>query len=249
MAWYVDTHCHLDLFPGIQQTVAEQDAAPIKTISVTNAPFLWRPNQQLFQSCRNIRLALGLHPELAGQRVSEMGLFEALSTETKYIGEIGLDGATTDREERNAQVRVLRGVIASLRTSTAKILTVHSRRAAAETIQELATGLADTPHQVILHWYSGNLTELRRAVKLGFYFSVNHAMLASKSAPALLKVIPRSQLLTETDAPFTFSAAVPDRLTSLQATAKMLSQQWEMEEGECLSLVWENFSALLKRTQ
>ncbi|UOQ75231.1 Qat anti-phage system TatD family nuclease QatD [Hymenobacter cellulosilyticus] len=248
MAWYVDTHCHLDLFPGIQQTVAEQDAVPIKTISVTNAPFLWRPNQQLFRSCRNIRLALGLHPELAGQRVHEMALFEALCTETKYIGEIGLDGTTTNQQERDAQLLVLRGVMAVLRTSPAKILTVHTRRAAVETIQELATGLADTPHQVILHWYSGNLTELRRAVELGFYFSVNHAMLTSKSSTALLKSIPRSQLLTETDAPFTFSPAVPDRLTSLRKTMKMLSNQWAMEEQECLHLVWENFSGLLKAT-
>ncbi|MDF7815482.1 MULTISPECIES: Qat anti-phage system TatD family nuclease QatD [Hymenobacter] len=249
MAWYVDTHCHLDLFPGIQQRVAEQDAAPIKTISVTNAPVLWRPNQQLFRSCRNIRLALGLHPELAGQRSNEVALFEALSTETKYIGEIGLDGTTTNQWERDTQLRVLRGAAAALRASPAKILTVHSRRAAAETIQELAIGLADTPHQVILHWYSGNLTELRRAVELGFYFSVNHTMLASKSAAALLKAIPRSRLLTETDAPFTFSAAVPDRLTSLRATVKMLSQQWAMGEQECLSLVWDNFSELLRATQ
>lgn len=249
MAWYVDTHCHLDLLPGIQQMVAEQDASPIKTISVTNAPFLWQPNQQLFRLCRNIRLALGLHPELAGQRVHEIGLFETLSTETKYIGEVGLDGTTTNQQERDAQLRVLRGAVAVLRTSPAKILTVHSRRAAAETIKELATGLANTPHQVILHWYSGNLTELRRAVELGFYFSVNHAMLASKSAPALLKAIPRSQLLTETDAPFTFSATVPNRLTSLQTTVKVLSQQWSLEEEECLRMVWENFSALLRAAQ
>lgn len=249
MSWYVDTHCHLDLFPAIQQTVAEQDAAPIKTISVTNAPAFWQPNKQLFRNCHNIRPALGLHPELASQRVHEMALFEQFSTETKYIGEIGLDGTTNDGHEQEAQLRVLRGVLAALRVSPAKILTVHSRRAAAETIRELSAGLADAPHQVILHWYSGNLTELRRAVEIGFYFSVNHAMLSSKGAATLISNIPRHQLLTETDAPFTFSTTIPDRLTSLQATVKKLSRLWAVEEEECQNLVWENFTRMLRTAQ
>lgn len=43
MAYYVDTHCHLDLIKDIKQTIDREDGDLIKTITVTNTPALLSP--------------------------------------------------------------------------------------------------------------------------------------------------------------------------------------------------------------
>ncbi|GAA4419517.1 TatD family hydrolase [Nibrella viscosa] len=247
MAYYVDTHCHLDLFPEIRQQVLQEDAAPIKTITVTNAPKFWQPNSNLFSNCKNIRVALGLHPELAIERLKELSVFEENITATRYIGEIGLDGTSKDAQVRNAQHIVFTTILKLLQNQASKILTVHSRAAASETVEELIELLRLGSHPVILHWYSGELEPLRRAVNAGFFFSVNHRMVSSKKGQAMLSNIPVKQILTETDAPFTFSDKVTNREDSLRETISGLSRIWKIEPVESKEIIWQNFKSLLNQ--
>lgn len=249
MSYYVDTHCHLDLFPGIRTGVAVEDSLPIKTITVTNTPTLWAPNNKLFKECRNIRVALGLHPELASQRAHEVDRFRAACDEAKYIGEIGLDGTSTDETERRTQLAVFRNVLSAIKQREPKILTVHSRGAARETITELIQAVRGTQHQVILHWYSGGLDELRQALTAGFYFSVNHKMVASRNGQQIIQALPKAAVLTETDAPFTYTATVTTRQQSLLKTTAGLAQQWNCEPEEAKQHVWEQFGRLVRAAQ
>lgn len=96
-------------------------------------------------------MALGLHPELASQRAHEVDKFQAACAEASYIGEIGLDGTSTDEAERRTQLAVFRNVLSAIKQQEPKILTVHSRGAARETIAELIQAVRGTQHQVILH--------------------------------------------------------------------------------------------------
>lgn len=249
MEYYVDAHCHLDLFPGIRTGVAQEDAWPIKTITVTNSPALWAPNTKLFKDCRNIRVALGLHPELAGQRLHEVDKLRALSADAKYIGEIGLDGTATEAADRQAQLSVFRNVLRAIKSQAPKILTVHSRGAARETIEELIQAVRGTQHQVILHWYSGGRDELRQALAAGFYFSVNHKMVASRNGQHILQALPRTAVLTETDAPFTLDNYVTTRQQSLLKTLTGLAQQWQCAPEEARQHVWAQFGAMVRAAQ
>jgi TatD related DNase len=80
-----------------------------------------------------------------------------------------------------------------------KPLSVHSRRAEADCLDRLAhVGAA-----AILHWYSGPVGQIDRAVAAGLYFSVNPAMLKSKNGQRIVDRIPRERVLTETDGPHT----------------------------------------------
>lgn len=246
MAFYIDTHCHLDLFPNIREEVKKEDEIAIKTISVTNTPALWKSNQKLFSGCQNIRPALGLHPELASQRAHETSLFDSLCNEAKYIGEIGLDGVNRDPQERLKQRQVFNSILKSIKNSSPKIITVHSRRASTETIDALENQLHETPHRVILHWYSGTKAELKRAVSLGFYFSINHAMARGKAFETLIEAVPVSALLTETDAPFTFDAFATNRSQSLMLTIDALSKVLGKHHEECKQTIWDNFSRIVK---
>ncbi|TWW01094.1 hypothetical protein FEF09_09015 [Chitinophaga pinensis] len=176
----VDTHCHLDLFENIQGRVIEEDLLGIKTITVTNAPRFYRPNQDLFRECGNIRVALGFHPQLVQQYKDDLGIFESLISQTKYIGEIGLDGSKEYQSTYTIQLGIYKGILAALARTEGKVVTMHSRNAAAEVIELLNKQQARTRNKFILHWFTGTLTELRQAIKIGCYFSINHKMIIVK---------------------------------------------------------------------
>lgn len=50
-----------------------------------------------------------------------------------------------------------------------KILSVHSRSASKKVV-DILNGFDGT---VILHWYSGRITDLRKAIEQGCYFSIS----------------------------------------------------------------------------
>jgi TatD DNase family protein len=245
MSSLVDTHCHLDLFEGIQNDPGREDSINIKTITVTNAPSFYLKNKTLFNQTSNIRVALGLHPQLIGTHASEFALFKKLISDTKYVGEIGLDGSPELKATYATQVQIFGNILASLKLETSKILTIHSRNAATETIEHLSRVLVGTEHRVILHWFSGNHQELSVAIKNGFYFSVNHKMATSEKGKLLIAKLPMDHLLTETDAPFTYSKTINSRIKSLDATLDAVARVKNIDKAECTELVYTNFKTII----
>lgn len=245
MVPYVDTHCHLDLFADIKKTVKIEDETAIKTITVTNAPFLWKHNDALFKNCHNIRPALGFHPELAAKYIHELDLFEALSRDIKYIGEIGLDGSNIHRDTETEQLKVFQTILRFLKPLDKKIMSIHSRSAAERTITEINSTLKGTDHKVILHWFTGSISEFNLALKAGFYFSVNHKMIWSKRSIDIIKNMPRERILTETDAPFTFDKKVSNRQESLDLTIKGLALLWNLSYQGTKDKIYSNFKSIL----
>lgn len=195
----VDTHCHLDLYPDPRAAVREADAAGVYTVAVTNTPSVFRPLVALTEGAARIRVALGLHPELARRRAAELPLFRELLGETRYVGEIGLDHVTADPADRAAQRRALDMILGWCDAAGDKVLTLHSRRAAEDVVDAVGPAFRGT---WILHWYSGSRRTLERALGYGAYVSVNPAMVRSEKGRALLSAVPLERVLTETDGPF-----------------------------------------------
>jgi TatD DNase family protein len=245
MSKLVDTHCHLDLFEGIYKDPNKEDNLGIKTITVTNAPSFYTKNKELFDQNSNIRVALGLHPQLIGTHASEYGLFEQSISKTKYIGEIGLDGSPEFKSYYATQAKVFENILSCIKREPLKILTIHSRNAAMATIETISKILSLTEHRVILHWFSGSHHELRIAIKEGFYFSVNHKMAMSEKGKSLITKMPIDRILTETDAPFTFSHSINSRIKSLEATLDRIAKIKSMDKKECAELVYANFKAVV----
>jgi TatD DNase family protein len=245
MSYYVDTHCHLDLFGQISENPAVENQHPIKTISVTNAPAFFTPNSNLFQGLDNIRIALGLHPELVSKFSGQISDFNEKLRLTKYIGEIGLDGSKDIKDTWQLQKTVLDDILRNIQNAGPKVLTIHSRNAANETIEISNRYLHNTNCAVIFHWFSGNISDFNKAVKLGYYFSVNHKMLSTAVGKQLIERIPISKLLTETDAPFTFDGNIKSRIESLKITIRGISHIRKMDEAKTMSLIYDNFKKML----
>lgn len=246
MSYYIDAHCHLDLFKNIQQTWIDEDSLPITTISVTNAPFIYEPCKILFANSKNISVALGMHPELVEQYGSQLNLFADLINNTKYIGEIGLDGSPRFRKSLNYQKEVFIEMLKLCKEKDNKVLTIHSRNAAYETINLISKYLGNSNCQIIFHWYSGNQNDLKVAVQNGYYFSINHKMINTEKGKQIIMAIPNHLLLTETDAPFTFDNIIKTRVESLSATIEGISDIIKMDLPTIKDIIYNNFKTLLK---
>ena len=246
MNYYVDAHCHVDLLNDIQQTWENEDSLPIKTISVTNVPFIYEPCKTLFANSKNLRVALGLHPELVNQYGSQLNLFEKLIDTTKYIGEVGLDGSPRFSKSFEYQKNVFVDILKLCKKSDKKVLTIHTRNAASETIELLRKHLGNSDCRVIFHWYSGNQIDLKTAIKNEFYFSINHKMVRSKKGKQIVMAIPNHLLLTETDAPFTFDDSINSRMESLRVTIDGLCSIMKQDVLSMKNSIYNNFKIMLE---
>lgn len=242
--WLVDTHCHLDLFNDIVNNFRQEDALPIKTITVTNAPSFFEHNCKLFKDASNIRVALGLHPELVENFGNELELFESLLTQTRYIGEIGLDGSKPHISTYPKQLIIFRKIVSSISKHGNKIVTVHSRGAAKDTIEILSTIPRDKKCKVILHWYTGEVEHIKAAISAGFYFSVNHKMISTKNGQGIIAAIPLNRILSETDAPFTLVKNA-DRVRAITSTIKELASLYKTTSDDMQKTIFQNFREIL----
>jgi len=246
MSYYIDAHCHVDLLKDIQQTWINEDRLPIKTISVTNAPFIFEPCRSLFINSKNIRVALGMHPVLTDRYGSQLNLFEQLINETKYIGEIGLDGSIRFKKSWNYQKEVFIEILKHCKEKDKKILTIHTRNAANEIIQLLAKYLKNSSCKVIFHWYSGDQNDLKIAIQNGYYFSINHKMVSTIKGKQIIMAIPNHLLLTETDAPFTFDNEITSRMESLKVSIEGISTIKKIDILLMKEIVYDNFKFMLQ---
>lgn len=213
----VDFHCHLDLYPDHEAAFRDAEAARVFTLAVTTTPRAWRRNVQLAEGLRYVRPALGLHPQLVADHADELPLWTSLLKETRYVGEVGLDGGPKYFRSLDLQKEVFRHVLRECAAAGGKVLTVHSLRAVAAVLDHIDTFLPRDRGTVVLHWFTGSRSEARRAIDLGCYFSVNAAMLANDRHRDLISTLPLDRVLTETDGPFTRSGprqAVPADVAS-----------------------------------
>lgn len=234
----VDAHCHIDLFPSPDAVVARAEAAGVYTIAVTNAPSVFAHTLELTRGSRFVRPALGLHPELVRTHGGQLDQMLQLLPQTRYVGEIGLDHATGDADDHRRQARVFGAILERCASAGDKVLTVHSRRAAAEVVAAFGTSF---PGVVILHWFSGGLRDLQKAIDAGMYFSVNPAMFRSGHGRKLIAAMPRDRVLTETDGPFVRSGARPAEPGDTIPLQSDLGGLWDCSAGEAGAVVVSNF--------
>jgi TatD DNase family protein len=242
MNHYLDTHFHLDLWPQalIVDTIEKHC---IYTIAVTNTPSVFHYTQKITAKSKYIRAALGLHPQLATERQSELALFSELLSTTRYIGEIGLDDRSSS--DFGIQKKVFKAIVNSCADAGDKILTVHSRRADKEVIDIIGQKF---PGKVILHWFSGSTSVLTQAIEAGCYFSINYAMVNSASGKKLIQSIPMDRLLTESDGPFIEASGKPCNPLCISLIVKTLASVRRDLGGEenTIKLIFSNFRHLLK---
>jgi len=237
----VDMHCHVDLFPDPRKLVQAIERNRVHTIAVTNAPSVFQHTEQLAKGCTYMHAAVGLHPELVASHGHEVELMWPLLARTQFVGEIGLDYSTNDKGLRARQRTVFERILERCAESRNKIITVHSRRAAADAVSTIGEQF---PGRVILHWFTGSVRELERASRADLFFSVNHAMLNSHKGRTLIAAMPRNRVLIESDGPFVQIDGSPASPRSGPTTLRALAELWGIEPDAARASILGNYAEI-----
>ncbi|EPB6955680.1 TatD family hydrolase [Pseudomonas aeruginosa] len=234
-------HCHLDLYPDPFKVAEECRQRGTYVLSVTTTPKAWEGTCRLAEGSPRIQTALGLHPQISHQRHQELALFDALLPNTKYVGEIGLDGGSGFKEHWEIQLKVFRHILNSVNQAGGRIMTIHSRASAAAVLDEL-TGIDGVP---ILHWFTGTKSQLKKAIDIGCWFSVGPGMLSTKKGVELVSMMPQNKILTETDGPFAKYKGNPLMPWQCDIAVNILSSMWNQSSAHTSIILRENLKSIL----
>ncbi len=239
----IDFHSHLDLYQNGLVLARETNSRNKFTLVVTTSPRAYAATSRVFAGLENIKVGLGLHPEVASAKTMELDLLVGGVANARFIGEIGLDGSARFRSSLAMQERIFRAALAECTRQGGRVISVHSRGAAGRTVELLAqAGSVGLP---VLHWFSGGLAELQAAKRLGCWFSVGPAMLAGEKGRSLAARMPIDRVLPETDGPFTLGGSAPLKPWDAWKVCSVLADIWSMSPAEVENQLMANLDRLL----
>ena len=242
---YVDFHCHLDNYPDFESLALAIDRAGIYTLAVTTTPSTWDISETVCANTRHLRAALGLHPHFAESHFDELRIFESLLPRTRYVGEVGIDGGPVGYSSIGRQTQAFIRILECCSEHGEKILSIHSFRAARRVIDALESKFEFDRGVAVLHWFTGSVSEAKRAVDLGCYFSVNERMASSPNGSKVLQVVPLDRILTETDGPFIKAGRTAALPTDVGRAVQSIASALHLDEGTVCMIVAANFKRLV----
>ena len=158
----IDFHAHLDLYPDPHAVVKTVTEMRMYVLSVTTTPSAWIKTNALAAKNPRIKTALGLHPQIAHDRIGELPLFDRLLPETKYVGEIGLDGSPELAKYWDIQNQAFQHILESCSRVGGRVMSIHSRRATTSVLDYIE--LYPRAGIPVLHYYSMGKSDNIKAI-------------------------------------------------------------------------------------
>ena len=208
----IDVHCHLtgreyERVGGVAAVLDRARAAGVKAVvcSAFDMDSSYRA-AELANRFADVYFCAGFQPqELKKYRVGDLERIAALANHPKCvgIGEIGLDYHYPDNPLKEQQKEIFERQI-RLADEAGLPVVVHSRDAAADTLESLRANRAFLKNGALLHCYSYSKEMVREFAALGMYFSLGGTS-TYKNAKKIhenARAIPADRLVSETDSPY-----------------------------------------------
>jgi TatD DNase family protein len=200
----VDSHAHLcspEFDHDLGEVLARARAAGVgAVIAVGETLADAERNLDLAEKFPMVKPAAGLYPTVLDCDQAEKMLMFIRShrAQLSAIGEVGLDRWVVKEEKaRGVQREIFTGFI-RLSKEIDLPLNVHSRSAGR---QAVACLLESGAARVQLHAFDGKASAALPAVEAGYFFSIPPSVVRSRQKQKLVKHLPLSCLLVETDSP------------------------------------------------
>ncbi|NDV90046.1 YchF/TatD family DNA exonuclease [Alteromonas sp. 345S023] len=211
---FVDSHCHLDRLKQSPEALAEtlqfaRTRGVEHFLCVCVSVNDYDSMLETVKGFSDVSVSCGVHPLHQDEACSYAELLEkAQRDEVVAIGETGLDYFYSP-ESKEVQLTSFVDHI-KVANETRKPLIIHTRDAREDTINLLKAHKA--PHtKGVLHCFTETFEMAQAAIEMDFYISIS-GIVTFNSADELrevVKAIPLSRLLIETDSPWL--APVPHR--------------------------------------
>lgn len=210
-----DNHTHLEIQDGVTSLDYREQLDRASSVGVrgvvqvgTDLPTS-RWSAEVAAHEPRVLAAVALHPNEAPELEQRGQLDEHLAgiaelagrPRVRAIGETGLDFFRTGEDGRDAQVRSFEAHI-EIAKQHDLALQIHDRDAHREVVATLDR--VGAPERTVFHCFSGDAEFAREVASRGWYLSFAGTV-TFKNAGGLreaLEVIPRAQILLETDAPY-----------------------------------------------
>jgi len=200
----VDTHTHIcdSAFDADRDEVLEKavEAGVGAIIALGEDLEDARRNIELAQGYPMIHPAAGLYPTILDlDQAAQMHSFiRSERSKLVAIGEVGLDfWVVKEAPQKELQQEIFKGFI-SLSGELDLPLNIHSRSAGRHAVAML---LENGATRVQMHAFDGKASAAMTAVEAGFFFSIPPSVVRSRQKQKLVKHLPLSCLLVETDSP------------------------------------------------
>ena len=210
----IDSHAHLEIVtntsfdsPEIEKVLSDADSVGIdRIVQVGYSAEQSEWGVKLAERWPKVLAAVALHPNEAPvvtDLEADLKRIENLASHPKVraIGETGLDFFRTELALQDKQKYSFKRHI-EIAKEHKKALVIHDRdahRAVLDTLVEVGA-----PEKTVFHCYSGDAEMARECIEKGYILSFA-GTLTFKNAPQLreaLRLVPKEQLLVETDSPF-----------------------------------------------
>jgi TatD DNase family protein len=244
----VDTHAHLcdpAFSADLGAVIGRAKAAGVSAVIAVGEDLAdAKRNLLLSREHPLLRPAAGLYPAHINleEATALIDLIRAERSRLWAIGEVGLDHRVVEMPgQREIQMEIFSRFI-DLSLELALPLNVHSRSAGEKAVSLL---LQRGARQVQLHAFDGKAVRAMPGAEAGFYFSIPPSVVRSRQKQKLVKRLPLTRLLLETDSP----VLGPDpggrnEPANLPLVVQAIAELKQVSEGEVLAAVWENTRAL-----
>ena len=166
---------------------------------------------------RRIKPAIGYHPEQALPSESELSAILRLIDDhvdcLTAIGEVGLPYYLR-QEQPNVDVALYKSMLECFIRKAAEYnlpITLHAVYEDADRVCEMLERYSIT--KAHFHWFKGDDIVLQRIVSNGYVVSVTPEVTYREKIQHIVKQVPLTQLMVETDGPWTFENTFKGKLT------------------------------------
>lgn len=185
-----------------------------------------------------------MHLQLIYSGYDDMRLFKETFAKSHYIGEVGLDFSKEYIQNKETQIQVFRDIVRLCEQQGEKVVSIHSLKSANTIIEILEEYKTQKKQYIYFSLVTGSMSQLKKAIELGGYFSINPRMLKTKSGLEVINTVTIERMLLETDAPFTVKHQhVEDIEIELRRVVSKIS---EIDKKDMTDVFYENSREVFK---
>jgi TatD DNase family protein len=252
---FVDAHIHLS-----DSDYAEKVGGIVEDAKRLGVVALVANSMDLETSRESLRLAeeypnhvyaaLGIHPwntqNLSSNEVQETTELIHQNVENREkvvaVGEIGLDSSYSGSgEPTEIQMEVFNKMLYTAEKLSLPVI-IHSRGTTSQVVSLLPSYKIK---KVLLHWFSRPHSLISRIVDRGYYITEGPPSVFSMGIREVVRRIPLTNLLTETDGPVHFRGPFKGKMTTpafIPEVVDAVAQLKEKEKSEVADQIFQNFT-------
>jgi TatD DNase family protein len=251
---FADAHIHL-----ADSKYAQNVGEIVEDAKRLNVFALVANSMDLESSRRSIQLAeeypdhvyaaLGIHPwntkQLNPNEVEDTInlIFENRENRQRVvaIGEIGLDSSYSGNDEpTEAQMQVFHKMLSTAEKTSLPVI-IHSRGTTSQIVSLLPSYKIE---KVLLHWFSRPHSLISQIVDRGYYITEGLPSVFSNGIREVIRRIPLTNLMTETDGPVQFRGPFKGKLTTpsfIPTVVEAIAQLKGKEKTVVVDQIFQNF--------